>query len=127
MDENTNSLNWFEIPAVDIKRAKKFYQDIFKIKMDEMEMMGMQMAFFPWKDGSGKANGGLCKSKMHKPSKTGGAVVYLNANPDLSTVLKRVEKAGGQVTIPKTAIGGNGFMAFFIDSEGNRMGLHSNK
>lgn len=127
MDENTNSLNWFEIPAVDIKRAKKFYQDIFKIKMDEMEMMGMQMAFFPWKDGSGKANGGLCKSKMHKPSKTGGAVVYLNANPDLSTVLKRVEKAGGQVTMPKTAIGGNGFMAFFIDSEGNRMGLHSNK
>ena len=127
MDENTNSLNWFEIPAVDIKRAKKFYQDIFKIKMDEMEMMGMQMAFFPWKDGSGKANGRLCKSKMHKPSKTGGAVVYLNANPDLSTVLKRVEKAGGQVTMPKTAIGGNGFMAFFIDSEGNRMGLHSNK
>ncbi len=127
MDATTNSLNWFEIPALDIKRAKKFYQDIFRIKMDEMEMMGMHMAFFPWKEGSGKANGGLCKSKMHKPSKTSGAVVYLNANPDLNTVLKRVEKAGGQVVMPKTDIGENGFMAFFIDSEGNRVGLHSNK
>ena len=114
---------WSQNPAA----VAKFYQDIFKIKMEEMEMMGMQMAFFPWKGGSGKANGGLCKSKMHKPSKTGGTVVYLNANPDLNTVLKRVEKAGGQVTMPKTSLGENGFMAFFIDSEGNRMGLHSNK
>lgn len=127
MDATTNSLNWFEIPATDIKRAKTFYQAIFKIKMDEMEMMGMQMAFFPWKDGSGKANGGLCKSKMHKPSRTGGTVVYLNANPDLKTVLGRVVKAGGQVIMPKTGIGENGFMAFFIDTEGNRVGLHSNK
>ena len=127
MDATTNSLNWFEIPATDIKRAKKFYQAIFKIKMDEMEMMGMKMAFFPWKDGSGKANGGLCQSKMHKPSKTGGTIVYLNANPDLNEVLKRINKAGGKVTMPKTGIGENGFMAFFMDTEGNRMALHSNK
>ena len=127
MDATTNSLNWFEIPAKDIKRAKKFYQAILKIKMEEMEMMGMKMAFFPWKDGSGKANGGLCQSKMHKPSATGGTIVYLNANPDLKTALGRVAKAGGKVVMPKTAIGGNGFMAFFMDTEGNRMGLHSNK
>ncbi|MFZ1694745.1 MAG: VOC family protein [Flavobacteriales bacterium] len=127
MDSNTNSLNWFEIPATDIKRAKKFYQAIFKIKMEEMEMMGMQMAFFPFAPGTGKANGGLCKSKMHKPSKTSGPIIYLNADPDLKTVLGRVTKAGGQVIMPKTSIGENGYMAFFIDSEGNRMALHSNK
>ncbi len=127
MDANTNSLNWFEIPAKDIKRAKKFYQAIFKIKMEEIEMMGMKMAFFPWKDGNGKATGGLVQSKMHKPSATAGAVVYLNANPDLKTVLGRVAKAGGKVTMPKTPIGEFGNMAFFIDSEGNRMALHSNK
>jgi len=127
MDTNTNSLNWFEIPATDIKRAKKFYQAIFKIKMNEMDMMGTKMAFFPWAEGSGKATGALCLSKMHKPSKTSGPIIYLNADPDLKTVLGRVTKAGGQVIMPKTSIGENGFMAFFIDSEGNRMALHSNK
>lgn len=127
MDTNTNSLNWFEIPATDIKRAKKFYQAIFKIKMNEMDMMGTKMAFFPWAEGSGKATGALCQSKMHKPSKTSGPIIYLNANPDLKTVLGRVTKAGGKVIMPKTQIGDFGHMAFFIDTEGNRMALHSNK
>ncbi len=127
MKPNENSLNWFEIPVKDLNRAKKFYEKVFGIKkMDTMEMMGMEMAFFPWKAGSGKANGGLCKSKMHKPSKT-GTVVYLNANPDLNVVLKKINKAGGEVTMPKTSIGENGYMAFFIDTEGNSIGLHSNK
>jgi len=126
MTAKENSLNWFEISVKDIKRAKKFYEKIFDIKMFEMEMMGMQMAFFPMEDGSGKANGGLCKSKMHKPSKS-GVKIYLNCNPDLSKVLKKVTAAGGTVTLPKTSIGENGFMAFITDTEGNSIGLHSNK
>lgn len=77
-----------------------------------MEMMGMKMAFFPFEPGSGKANGGLAESKMHKPGKS-GVKIYLNANPDLSKVLAKVEKAGGTVTMPKTAIGDNGFMGLF--------------
>ncbi len=126
MTAQENSLNWFEISVKDIVRAKKFYEKIFGIKMPQMEMMGMQMAFFPGEPSSGKANGGLCQSKMHKPSKS-GAKIYLNANPDLNTVLKKVEKAGGEIAMPKTSIGENGFMAFFIDTEGNAVGLHSNK
>jgi uncharacterized protein len=127
MNSNSNSLNWFEIPATDIKRAKKFYENVFDVKMEEMEMEGMLMAFFPWKNGNGKATGGLVKSKMHKPSKTGGCVIYLNADPDLKKALSKVKKAGGQVIMPKTQIGEFGFMAFFIDTEGNRMAMHSNK
>jgi predicted enzyme related to lactoylglutathione lyase len=126
MNANENSLNWFEISVSDIARAKAFYESIFEIKMDEMEMMGMRMAFFPWAQGTGKANGGLCQSDMHKPS-VDGAKIYLNANPDLAIVLNRVPAAGGQVSMAKTAIGDNGFMAFFIDTEGNSIGLHSNK
>ena len=126
MKANANSLNWFEISVKNIKRAKKFYEAVFDIKMEEMEMMGMKMAFFPWKDGSGKANGGICESKMHKPSKD-GVKVYLNGNPDLKKALSKVEKAGGKITMPKTNIGENGFMAFFTDTEGNSIGLHSNK
>lgn len=126
MNVKTNALNWFEIPARDIKRAKKFYETIFGIKMDEMEMDGMQMAFFPYKPKSGKASGGIAKSKMHRPGKS-GIRLYLNANPDLSKVLRKVKRAGGEIAMPKTSLGPNGFMAFIIDTEGNSVGLHSNK
>ena len=56
-----------------------------------------------------------------------GAKIYLNGNPDLSDALSRIEKAGGKVTMPKTQIGEFGFMAFFTDTEGNTVALHSNK
>ena len=125
MSADTNALNWFEIPAVDITRAKKFYESIFEIKMEDMEMPGMKYAMFPFDPKQGKVSGGLAQSQMHKPGMT-GSIIYLNANPDLQNVLNRVEKAGGKITMPKTSIGQNGFMAFFTDTEGNRMALHSN-
>ncbi|MDX1939341.1 MAG: VOC family protein [Saprospiraceae bacterium] len=126
MDATTNALNWFEIPASDINRAKSFYENIFGIEMQQMEMMGMHMAMFPWAPMNGKASGGLVQSDMHTPS-TDGALIYLNANPDLADALSKVESAGGQVVMPKTQIDEEtGYMAFFIDTEGNKVGLHSN-
>ena len=124
MSSETNTLNWFEIPATDILRAKKFYESIFEIKMEEMEMSGMKYAMFPFDPMKGKIAGGLAQSSMHIPSAT-GSIIYLNANPDLQTVLDRIEKVGGKITMPKTSIGQNGFMAFFTDSEGNTVALHS--
>mgnify|MGYP003413283687 CR=1 FL=1 len=126
MTAKDNALNWFEISVQDIKRAKKFYESVFSIKMQEMDMMGTKMAFFPFDPVSGKVSGGLCQCKMHKPSKA-GVKVYLNGNPDLKKALSKVEKAGGKITMPKTSIGENGFMAFFNDTEGNSIGLHSDK
>ncbi len=105
MDNKSNSLNWFEIPALDITRATKFYETIFDTEMVPMpEMMGMKMSGFPMEMGSGKANGALAQSPQHKPSMD-GAVIYLNANPDIQKVIDRVEKANGKVVIPKTHIG----------------------
>jgi predicted enzyme related to lactoylglutathione lyase len=126
MDKNSNSLNWFEIPAADIKRAKKFYETIFSMEMQDMgEMMGMKMVGFPSDMGNGKASGGLAQSTMHKPS-ADGAVVYLNANPSINAVVERIEKAGGKVVMPRTQISPEiGYMAFFTDTEGNRVGLHA--
>src|SRR5436190_24188290 len=119
MTDKENSLNWFELPAGDIKRATKFYETIFGIKMQQQEMMGMQMAFFPAENMNAKVSGGLVQGPMHKPS-ADGAKVYLNGNPDLSNALAKVEKAGGKVTMPKTKINDDiGFMAFFTDTEGN--------
>jgi predicted enzyme related to lactoylglutathione lyase len=126
MDKTTNSLNWFEIPALDIARAKKFYETIFNITMMDMpEMMGMKMAGFPAEMGSGKANGGLAQSQMHKPSMD-GVVIYLNANGMMDKVISRIETAGGKIIMPKTVISESiGSMAFFVDTEGNKLGLHA--
>jgi predicted enzyme related to lactoylglutathione lyase len=64
---------------------------------------------------------------MHKPS-ADGVKIYLNGNPDLAKILSKVEKAGGKITMPKTKISDDiGYMAFFIDTEGNSIGLHSQK
>ena len=125
MDSNTNAINWFEIPVTDMQRAKHFYQVIFGIHMEDMDMQGMQMAMFPYEMNSGKLSGALVKSDYHRPSKD-GVIVYLNANPDMTETLKRIEAEHGEVVMPKTKISDEiGYMAFFIDSEGNRVALHS--
>jgi predicted enzyme related to lactoylglutathione lyase len=125
MDKTTNSLNWFEIPVTDIERAKHFYQVAFGIHMEAMEMMGMKMAMFPGENGNGKASGTLVQSGNNTPSAE-GTVVYLNANPDMAPVLERIEQEGGTILLPKTAISPEiGYMAFFKDTEGNRIGIHS--
>jgi predicted enzyme related to lactoylglutathione lyase len=125
MDATTNSINWLEIPAIDIKRSKTFYETIFGFTMDEMDMMGMKMAFFPATPNSGKVSGGVCESPMHKPS-ADGPVIYLNANPNMDPVIEKIDGAGGKVVMPKTKLPNDfGYMAFFMDTEGNKIGLHS--
>jgi predicted enzyme related to lactoylglutathione lyase len=117
-----NALNWFEIPASDIKRAGKFYGTILGADLTIAEMMpGYQMAMLPGEDGVG---GALLQGEGYTPS-TEGSLVYLNGGEDLAVALGRVEGAGGKVLVPKTSIGENGFFAFILDSEGNKVGLHS--
>ncbi|MES2773263.1 MAG: VOC family protein [Bacteroidota bacterium] len=126
MTTQENALNWFEIPAADISRAKTFYETIFTIQMEQQEMMGMQMAFFPWENLNGKVSGSLVQGPMHKPN-ADGAKIYLNGNPDLNGALSKVAAAGGAVLMPKTKISDEiGHMAFFTDTEGNTVALHSN-
>ncbi|WP_198034436.1 VOC family protein [Dyadobacter tibetensis] len=127
MSPNTNSLNWFEIPVYNTKRAKLFYEAIFDIQMGTDNMMGMEMTFFPadMSMQNGKVSGALVKSDMHMPS-ADGSIIYLNANPSIQIVIDRIEKAGGKVLMPKTQISEDvGFMAFFADTEGNKVGLHA--
>ncbi|HNR54233.1 MAG TPA: VOC family protein [Flavobacteriales bacterium] len=125
MDNTTNALNWFEIATRDLDRAQKFYETVFGIRMEAMDMPNLQMRTFPGDGMNGKVGGALVKSGMHKPSKE-GALIYLNANPDLSVPLSRVEAAGGKVLMPKTHISDAiGYMAFFEDTEGNAVAMHS--
>jgi len=127
MTPKENIINWFEIAVSDLDRAKKFYENVFDIEMTTMDMNGMNMAFFPMESNSSNTGGGLVKHEMYKPS-TDGAVIYLNGNPDLSVPLSHVESSGGQVVMPKTLITDEiGYMAFFKDTEGNKVALHSQK
>lgn len=117
-------INWFEIPAKDFGRAIKFYSAILAADIAPAEGMGMQMAFFPMETEGEGIGGAIVASENHIPSDT-GTMVYLNGGDDLNVVLGRVEAAGGRILMPKTSIGEFGFISMFIDSEGNKVGLHS--
>jgi predicted enzyme related to lactoylglutathione lyase len=122
-----NAISWFEIPATDLDRAQKFYETIFEIKMIPMEMEHFKMRMFPIDNPMEGIGGTLVHViDFYKPSATDGVLIYLNANPDVQTVLDKIEKAGGKIVVPKTQISPEyGYMAVFIDTEGNRIALHS--
>ena len=124
MDSTTTALNWFEIPALDIERSKKFYETIFNIEMTLMDMGDEKLALFPFELGTGKASGAIATGEYHKPSDK-GTFVYLNANPTMDNVLAKVEAAGGKILQPKFSIGENGFVAYIQDTEGSVVGIHS--
>ena len=116
-----NTINWFEIPVTDFQRAKKFYNAILGIEIEEGEMGNFKMGMFPGGDGA------LIHGEGYKPSDT-GVVIYLNGGDDLSNILSKVKDAGGNIIIEKTLITEEiGYYAFFHDTEGNRIGLHSQK
>lgn len=118
-----NWVNWFEIPVSDISRASAFYANIFDVELHTVDMMGTKMAIFPH-EGSG---GALVQGSDYTPSAE-GSLVYLNGGEDLTGVLEKVEGAGGKVIVPKTHIGdGLGYFALFIDTEGNKLALHSTR
>lgn len=121
----TNSINWFEIPATDFARAKKFYETLLDAEIQMMPHPTMQYGILPG-DMQHGVTGGLVQGEGFEPSAK-GVIIYLNGGDDLAIPLAKVEPAGGKIVLPKTSIGENGFMAQFIDTEGNRMALHSLK
>ena len=119
----TNFAVWFEIPTQDFQRAIDFYQDIFQCQLHQETMGPMRLAVFPY---AGEAVSGALISGAGYTPNANGCVIYLNAGPDLNQVLARVEAKGNQVVVPKTKISDDiGYFAQFMDSEGNRMGIHS--
>ncbi|MEJ0102709.1 MAG: VOC family protein [Bacteroidota bacterium] len=122
-----NAINWFEIPTNDLARATKFYETIFNTKLIPMDTPSIQMRMFPLEDLMTGVGGAIVHSGgFHKVSATDGPLVYLNGNPDVQIILDRIEAAGGEILVPKTEISPEyGHMAVFLDSEGNRIALHS--
>lgn len=122
-----NAISWFEIPVTDIQRAQAFYEAIFDVKLIPLDLENIKMRMFPIEDPSSQVGGALSLAEgFYKPSTTDGTLIYLNANPDVQNVLDKIEGAGGKIVVPKTEISPEyGYMAVFIDTEGNRVALHS--
>ncbi|NER11962.1 VOC family protein [Leptobacterium flavescens] len=121
-----NLVGWFEIPVTDMDRAKKFYEEVFNIEVNVQDFGGLLMGWFPFAEDKPGASGSLVKhEESYQPSDTKGVLVYF-ASTDLAVELERVVKAGGRVIQEKTQISEDiGYMGLFIDSEGNRIALHS--
>ena len=120
-----NAINWFEIPANNLKRACDFYANVLSQEVHTQDINGIKMGFLH--NGEDGVGGALVAGDGYSPSKD-GALVYLNGGDDLSTPLSRVEKSGGQVVLSKTKISDeNGYFAIFIDCEGNKVAFHSPK
>jgi uncharacterized protein len=121
----TNPVNWFEIPVLDLDRAKKFYENVFGFQFTAETMEAYSLAFFPMAQGASGATGALIKGGTYKPSHT-GTIVYFSVD-DIDDTLRRVNENGGKTVLPKKSIGQYGFIAHFDDIEGNRLALHSMK
>ena len=121
-----SAINWFQIPASDITRAKTFYETICGFSLEKLEVPStVEMWSFPADRQSGEVGGAVVAAEGAVPSATGTAV-FLNGDPDLQVMLDRVEGAGGKIVVPKTAIGMDaGYFAMIADTEGNTVGLHS--
>jgi uncharacterized protein len=123
MEAQINPVNWFEIPVENMDRAKEFYEYVFNCELALNEMGPALMAWFPMvQDGPG-ATGSLIKADGYTPS-VAGSLVYFSVE-DIDATLKRVEEKGGKTLNPKMSIGEHGFFGNFVDSEGNRVALHT--
>jgi predicted enzyme related to lactoylglutathione lyase len=118
--------NWFEIPVHDMDRAIVFYEKVFDCKLSKRVMGDFQMAWFPSsKEGKGAEGSLVYHEQFYEPSSLAGTLVYLSSE-DCEIELSRVEEAGGKVQFSKRMIAPDiGYMGVFLDSEGNRIAVHS--
>ncbi|WP_223035019.1 VOC family protein [Hanstruepera marina] len=119
-----NMVGWFEIPVSDMDRAKAFYEAVFKIDIHVVDFGGILMGWFPDRGQVPGAQGTLIKQESYIPSQEGTLVYFISDN--VQNELDRIEAAGGKIYQSKTQISPeHGYMGVFIDTEGNRVALHS--
>ena len=117
---NANAIVWCDIPAKDLDRAIKFYSDVLGKKVTKETFGDMSFGLLPHE---GESVGG-CIITSAKPSAE-GPMIYMNCDQRLDAVLANIEKNGGKILQPKHQIGPHGFRAIVLDSESNRIALHS--
>jgi len=128
MDLQRNVVGWFEIPVSNMERAIKFYKTVFDFKLERQNLGELDMAWFPFADVPGSPGSLVYHKDFYKPSSDGVLIYFTSQSGDLKNELAKVEKAGGKVIMQKKLISDDvGYMGLFIDSEGNRIAVHSRK
>ena len=117
-----NQVVWVDIPVLDLDRAITFYSAVLNGVVERQEFGEMKFAVLPHADTN--VSGCLFMKTDEAPSKT-GMLVYFNAQGRLDEAVAAVSANGGTVLIPPHSIGPHGFRAVVLDSEGNRIALHS--
>lgn len=131
MSQPKHVFGWIEIPVADMDRAIKFYEAVFQFKISRNQMGPLDMGWFPYPESVEGVAPGAGGSLVHhadfyKPSQDGTLVYFTSQTENLSDELGRVEAAGGKILVPKTLIAPDyGYMGVFLDSEGNRIAVHS--
>jgi len=123
-----NPVRWFEIYVHDMERAKRFYESVFKVKLEKLtNPVALKDAIELWSFPANMNESG-CAGALAKMDGAGsggmGTIVYF-ASEDCSIEEKRVREFGGIVQRSKTAIGDYGFITLALDTEGNVFGIHS--
>ncbi|MUP45340.1 VOC family protein [Gramella sp. BOM4] len=125
--KEVNPVVWFEIYVNDLDRAKKFYENVFKVELTELanpEGDGLKMLSFPGDmETKGRASGALVHVEGMEAG--GNSTIVYFGSEDCSVEEGRVVSAGGKVERSKMSIGEYGFVSLVIDTEGNMIGIHS--
>lgn len=118
-----NQVVWFDIPVRDLDRAIRFYSAVLAAPLKREDAgPGMALAVLPHSEN--RVGGCLVQKAGDEPGRQ-GPLIYLNAKGRLDDAIAAAEKHGGKVTEPKHSIAPHGFRAVLLDSEGNRIALHS--
>jgi uncharacterized protein len=118
-----NPVRWFEIYVEDMNRAKKFYESVFKVKLEKLSSPGMLMWCFPMEMRKTGSSGALVK--MKGACSGGNSIIIYFACKDCAVEEALAVKNGGILHKKKTSIGEYGFISLVHDTEGNLIGLHS--
>lgn len=120
LNSKHNRVVWVDIPVVDLPRASAFYAAVMAVEVHQQDFGGNKFAVLDHQDG----NGGCLVISPGDVSR-GGPLIYLNVDNRLGDAVAKVVPHGGSVLEPPHSIGPHGFRAVIIDSEGNRVALHS--
>ncbi len=125
-----NHIVWADIPVTDLERAMKFYGAVLQCEFEKMEGMdGIALPKAPegvegMPEGQFPVSFDLAKTEQTKPGMD-GTTIYLNSLGDPEGMLQRAAAAGGEILMPVQDMGQMvGFIGFFKDTEGNRIGVH---
>ena len=116
-----NRVVWCDIPVADLDRACTFYRGVLAIDVDKMAFDDMTFALLAHDQG----NGGCLVPQPDYAGCTSGPLVYMNVDGRIRDAVAQVEKLAGRVVEPIRPIGPHGQRAIVLDSEGNRIALHS--